>query len=273
MERALNQPIRHSLIVLSSTCQAQAEQLAQEYGFNLSHALPQNEAFYLCLDEQGLSLKQGDAPRTSVQVDFIGGSNGHRRKFGGGLGQDIAKAVGVSGAYQPTVLDATAGLGRDAFVLASLGCEVRAFERHPVVAALLADGLARAARDAETHAIIASISLAWQSSLEGLAQACAAQQPDIIYLDPMFAHDHKQKALVKKEMAAFHGLVGQDEDADELLELALNNARCRVVVKRARKARPLANRPPSYSLVGKANRFDVYALAKVEPPELAQQQV
>ena len=82
----------------------------------------------------------------------------------------------------------------------------------------------------------------------------------------MFDHDPKQKAAVKKDMQAFRGVVGQDTDSDDLLGPALSAARCRVVVKRARKARPLAGRAPSYSITGKSNRFDVYALARVEAP-------
>ncbi len=92
-----------------------------------------------------------------------------------------------------------------------------------------------------------------------------AHKPDVVYLDPMFEHDDKQTAQVKKDMQAFRAVVGQDTDADDLLEKALACARCRVVVKRARKAAPLAGREPSYALTGKANRFDVYALAKVQP--------
>jgi hypothetical protein len=53
----------------------------------------------------------------------------HRRKFGGGRGEAVAKAVGIKGDYLPDVVDATAGLGRDAFVLASVGCRVRMLER------------------------------------------------------------------------------------------------------------------------------------------------
>lgn len=254
-----------TLVVLQPSCAEHAQQLAKQYSFLLTQELPACEQFFLCLDDTGLSLKQGNAPRTSVQVDFIGGSNAHRRKFGGGMGQDIAKAVGISSAYKPSVFDATAGLGRDAFVLASLGCKITAFERNPVVAALLEDGLQRALTDAETAAITSQITLHYGSSLEQLTLVAQQQQPDIIYLDPMFAHDHKQKAQVKKDMVAFHSLVGQDQDADELLAMALAHARCRVVVKRARKAQPLAGQAPSYALTGKANRFDVYALAKVEP--------
>ncbi|NHW59468.1 class I SAM-dependent methyltransferase, partial [Escherichia coli] len=77
------------------------------------------------------------------------GTMAHRRKFGGGRGEAVAKAVGIKKDYLPDVVDATAGLGRDAFVLASIGCKVRMVERHPVVAALLEDGLKRAYLDAD----------------------------------------------------------------------------------------------------------------------------
>lgn len=256
------------LIVLTPTQQPRAQALAQQYGLQLAQTLPADEAFYLCLDEQGLSLRQGSHPRTSVQVDFSAGASAHRRKFGGGMGQDIAKAIGVSSAYKPTVVDATAGLGRDAFVLATLGCRVLAQERQPVVAALLADGLQRAAADADIAAIVARISLQFGSSHTLLPPLATAQpKPDVVYLDPMFEHDDKQTALVKKDMQAFRAVVGQDDDADALLAHALACARCRVVVKRARKAAPLAGREPSYALTGKANRFDVYALARVAAPD------
>ena len=253
------------LIVQDVQQQPRAEQLAAHYGFALSTVLPVDDQFYLCLDAQGLSLKQGNFPRTAVQVNFSEGAAAHRRKFGGGQGQDIAKAIGVT-AYKPSIVDATAGLGRDSFVLATLGCRVFAQERQPVVAALLADGLQRGAADPEIADIIARISLQYGSSHELLQPVSdPAQKPDVVYLDPMFEHDDKQTAQVKKDMQAFRAVVGQDTDADDLLEKALACARCRVVVKRARKAAPLAGREPSYALTGKANRFDVYALAKVQP--------
>ncbi|HAD42901.1 MAG TPA: 16S rRNA (guanine(1516)-N(2))-methyltransferase, partial [Plesiomonas shigelloides] len=76
----------------------------------------------------------------AICVDFVGGTMAHRRRFGGGRGEAVAKAVGIKKGYLPDVVDATAGLGRDAFVLASIGCRVRLLERHPVVAALLDGG-------------------------------------------------------------------------------------------------------------------------------------
>ncbi len=96
----------------------------------------------LALTTEHLELRKRDEPKLGgIFVDFVGGAMAHRRKFGGGRGEAVAKAVGIKGDYLPDVVDATAGLGRDAFVLASVGCRVRMLERNPVVAALLDDGL------------------------------------------------------------------------------------------------------------------------------------
>ncbi len=98
-----------------------------------------------------------------------------------------------------------------------------------------------------------------QTELSSLAPD---RRPDVVYLDPMFP-ERQKSADVKKEMRAFHRLVGADADADDLLAPALAAARYRVVVKRPRKAPDLAGRPPSHRVEGKSSRFDVYALQKL----------
>lgn len=224
---------------------------------------------YLVVEGDCLGLQQGGKKAPGpVQVDFMGGASAHRRKFGGGKGQSIAKAVGISSAYKPTVLDATAGLGRDGFVLATLGCQVTLIERHPVVSLLLKSGLEQAKRDVDIADIIARMNLLEGDSIELLPHwfSMGNAQPDIVYLDPMFPHS-TASAEAKKEMKLFRSLVGADMDEDQLWAQANDIARCRVVVKRPAKAPPLAGRQPSYTLSGKANRFDVYSKAKVMPKE------
>ncbi|AJQ96522.1 hypothetical Protein YC6258_04490 [Gynuella sunshinyii YC6258] len=180
---------------------------------------------------------------------------GHRRLYGGGKGQDLAKAIGLNKASGIKVLDATAGLGRDAFVLASLGCHVQLWERNPVVHALLSDGLLRAEAHSETAEIVTRMELC-----AGVASAHKTSWPEVIYLDPMFPPS-KKSAKPKKDMQLFHQLVQQDLDADELLPWALKTAKNRVVVKRPRIAPYLAGVKPSFELTGKSNRFDVYVNA------------
>ncbi len=211
--------------------------------------------FLLQLNHQVLELIKLDEPKLSgINVDFVDGAVAHRRKFGGGRGQDIAKAIGLKHGFAPHVLDATAGLGRDAFVLASLGCQVTLMERMPVVAALLDDGLERAKLNAEVSEIAQRMRLVHGSSIENMA---LTDQVDVVYLDPMYPHRDKS-AAVKKEMRVFQSLVGEDLDADALLAPALALAKYRVVVKRPSYAPPLNNQTPTTSIKMKKNRFDVY---------------
>ncbi|GBL54289.1 SAM-dependent methyltransferase [Pseudomonas citronellolis] len=220
--------------------------------------------FALQLGEQGLQLLQlGPDSPGPVRVDFLEGAAAHRRQFGGGSGQMIAKAVGVQPGVRPHVLDATAGLGRDAFVLATLGCEMQLIERQPLIAALLEDGLARAAHDLEVAPIVARMQLRQGNAID-LMGAWQGEAPQVIYLDPMFPHRDKS-ALVKKEMRLFRPLVGDDMDAPALLQAALALASHRVVVKRPRKAPIIEGAKPSYSLEGKSSRYDIYPLKSLKP--------
>ncbi|CAM4464841.1 class I SAM-dependent methyltransferase [Shewanella livingstonensis] len=224
-------------------------------------------AFELRFEQNTLSLYKRDEPKLDgINVDFVSGAVAHRRKFGGGRGQSIAKAVGLKQGVTPTVVDGTAGLGRDAFVLASLGCKVIMVERNPVVAALLEDGLRRAYEDAEIGQWMQErMSLFHGSSLDALANAAqsSATEIDVVYLDPMYPHREKS-ALVKKEMRVFQTLVGADLDADGLLAPAIALATKRVVVKRPDYAEDLDGVKPSMVLAQKKNRFDVYVKAAMK---------
>ena len=230
--------------------------------FELSAWLSENPLFSIQYDQGGLALIKTDEPKLGViRVDFVTGASAHRRKFGGGKGQAIAKAVGLNKgkSIPPHVLDGTAGLGRDGFVLASLGCYVTLYERHPIVAALLYDGLERSYLDHEIGGWMQErVRFAFGSSHQLLPKT--EQSIDVVYLDPMFPHREKS-AAVKKEMRVFQSLVGSDLDADDLLAPALSLASKRVVVKRPDYAPFLANSTPSMEIKTKKNRFDVYVNA------------
>ena len=73
----------------------------------------------------------------------------------------------------------------------------------------------------------------------------------------MFPQKEKS-ALVKKEMRMLQDVVGQDTDADELLNLARSIATQRVVVKRPAYAKFLAGVTPHTSIKTKKHRFDIY---------------
>lgn len=217
----------------------------------------ENAVMALVLTLQHLELRKRDEPKLGgIYVDFVSGTMAHRRRFGGGRGEAVAKAVGIKKDYLPTIVDATAGLGRDAFVLASLGCHVRMLERHPVVAALLDDGLQRGYQDEEIGGWLRErMTLLHASSITTLTDI--TPQPDVVYLDPMYPHKQKS-ALVKKEMRVFQSLVGADEDADNLLSPARALAKRRVVVKRPDYAEPLAGIAASAAITTKNHRFDIY---------------
>lgn len=249
------------IVPLGAALEEAVRELARRWGFVPGEAA--DGELQLQLTPERLQLVQmGKGAPGPVYVDFVAGAVAHRRRFGGGRGQTIAKAVGLKGGANPTVLDATGGLGRDAFVLASLGCAVTLLERSPVVAALLEDGLLRAAGDPEIGPwlkermrLIHSDAVIWMQALAESGNE--AEFPDVVYLDPMFPHRSKS-ALVKKEMRLFQQLVGEDGDADALLPLARRIARKRVVVKRPDYAPPLAGQAPTVAIRGKKHRYDVY---------------
>jgi 16S rRNA (guanine1516-N2)-methyltransferase len=247
----------------------QADALADSLGVpNLGVVRPRDIRDFpvlLFLDEQGLGLQMtGKGAPGPVRAEFVTGKMGYRREHGGGAGQLVAKAVGLQKTRAALhIVDATAGLGQDAFVLASLGCTVTLFERNPVIHALLADGLARAALNVDCAAIVERMRLLEGSSIEWLARS-GTEAADVVYLDPMFPHRDKS-ALVKKEMQVFRTIVGDDEDSAQLLAAALERARYRVVVKRPRKASAIEGAEPTTRIEGKSSRYDVYAIRALPP--------
>lgn len=235
-----------------------AGRLEQLFGLERVRRRPE-AGYWLELDALRLQLvtvgKHG-----AVFADFVDGAARHRREQGGGRGQPVARAIGLKGGQAlPAIVDATAGLGRDAFVLASLGCEVRLVERSPVAAALLHDALDRASTAPEVMAITARMRLVHANAIDWLAALDEAERPDVVYLDPMFP-DTGKSAAAKKDMQAFQSVIGDDLDSGALLAAALSAARARVVVKRPRLGETIAGRQPSGQIVGKSTRFDLYSL-------------
>jgi 16S rRNA (guanine1516-N2)-methyltransferase len=199
-----------------------------------------------------MSVENSSVPK--LCIDFLTGKLGYRSKH---LANELlAKAVGVKKNQTLSVIDATAGLGRDGFILACLGCEVTMLERSPMIAELLQEALTRALAndDFAQRLSLKLINIDANSYLQALAPD---EFPDVIYLDPM--HPVRTKsALVKKDIRLLREVVGEDLDADNLLLTALGRAKRRVVVKRPRLAEPLAKRKPDIVKAGKHSRFDIY---------------
>lgn len=179
------------------------------------------------------------------------------------LGRELlVRAARVKGVEAPVAVDATAGLGEDALLLAAAGFEVFLFESDPVIAALLADSLRRAsASDVPAlREAAARMRIAGGDSVRGLpvlARELPAP-PDVVYLDPMFP-ERRKSAAVKKKFQLIHHLERPCEDEGALLQAALEAQPRKIVVKRPLKGAVLAGVKPSYSLAGKAIRYDVIA--------------
>lgn len=166
--------------------------------------------------------------------------------------QPLARALGK---HNKTVIDATAGLGQDAFLMAAMGYQVLALERSPVLAALLDDAITASATDPKlSRALRGRL-----TTIAGDARSLIPLQPpvDVIYLDPMFPPKRSKSALPKRELVLLRELVGEDPDAEQLFSVATQYARNRVVVKRPLYAPSLA-REPDFSQTGKLVRYDVY---------------
>jgi len=192
----------------------------------------------------------------SIKVDFTSKKNNYRCFHFRKKNEVLSKVAGIKKSYFPFILDATAGLGNDAFMFSFLGCQVMMIERHPIVAALLKDGLQRGYKDKRIgqwlkkrlHLIINDSS----NMLE-----IPILKPDVIYLDPMYPSCCK-KSLPKKNMQFFRKLIGQNHDSEKLLNISRTLAKKRIIVKRPCYAKPLSTDKVNFIITTKNHRFDIY---------------
>lgn len=191
---------------------------------------------------------------------------------GRSLKQPILKAMGVKkrADLSLTVVDATAGWGEDAWLLAAMGCRVLAVERSAVMATLLRDGWIRAFGESPHEAgrltiirsdarhLLRRIGQGRVMDEQVPAELADFLHPDVVYLDPMYPDHADRKTAERKPLRLLRSIVGDDGDADELLPMAMRAAKKRVVVKRPARATPLGGVAPTTTVEGKGFRFDVY---------------
>lgn len=247
---------------------ARAVALASE--LNLPHHDPCDERnreapeldYLLQVDEQGLAVVACDKSHGPVRVDFVAGKNAHRRQFGGGRKQPLARALGIGRQPVHDVVDATAGLGADAFVMATLGLNVTLLEQSAILAVLLNQAINDSYGEPGTVAITQRMTVIQTNAIDWLTRQ---KQPvaDVIYLDPMYPARGKS-ARVKKGMQLLHRLVGPDLQGEELLTVAVQKARKRVVVKRPADTKPLlpdtADLPARHEIRSPNTRYDLYSI-------------
>lgn len=230
---------------------------------SIPHSLPRDNAtgdyFILTVLPERLELKENNSKFSkAIFVDFLAPKLNYRIKHGGSKNQLIAKACGIKNKKQLKVLDATAGLGVDAFILASLGCEVVMLERSPIISALLEDGLERFKKSQKQTVKLNLIPHMQAEDYLHQVIHNNIEKPDLIYLDPMYPQRQKS-ALGKKALRILHKIVGEDNDAPGLLELALECAKNRVVVKRPKGAGFLNALKPNLQFSAKGScRYDIY---------------
>lgn len=262
---------------------AYAEALAAHLKTTLLHTTP-DAPVWLSVDAAGLSLTDGDQ---AMRGDFT--KLQKRLQYHNLTHELLVKATKVKGRENLRVIDATAGMGEDSLLLAAAGCEVTLFEQDPVIAALLQDTMRRALEEATLHEIVMRMQLVEGDSighLRRLGEAAtgsdvqegdvghdcptltasaatktdsdeALKRPDVIYLDPMFP-ERQKSGLVKKKFQLIHYLEAPAENEEALMQAAIDARPFKIVVKRPAKGPYLAGLKPSYSLDGKAIRYDCY---------------
>ncbi len=190
-----------------------------------------------------------------LKCSFIEGPILHRLKYGKGRGQNLAKAVGMKFNKNRNIIDATAGLGYDSFILASLGAKVTLIERSQKIHELLQNGIDEGISfGGEIEKIINRMELLFGDSKDILPKLT----PEVIMIDTMYK-DRKKSALVKNNMRLVREIVGPDSDYIELLKVALNCAKNRVVLKQPRYAEPIKEiRKCSHQILGKTIRYDIF---------------
>ena len=227
---------------LTTQQQPQAEQLATQLGLEVSN---QSQAALLVTPDK-LMLKYGAfAP---MAADFMWSTWCKRRYCG--------KKPALVRAIKPNstmyIIDATAGWGRDAAILASFGAHVLMLEREPFMGAILANALEN--RD-EISKQRLNLELQVVDAMHYLESLSASKLPDVIYLDPMHPL-RKKSALVKKELQVLQNIIGADPRVLKLLNLAMSKSKRFVVLKWPRHGPKLLS--PRATIIGQTIRYDIY---------------
>ena len=190
----------------------------------------------------------------SYQGDF---ENMLHRVTNGRLQHEMLVRAAKSDKPGRKAIDATAGMGEDAFLLAAQGYEVTLFEQNPVIAVLLKDALRRAKKHPVLKDIASRMNLVQDNSVEGMSKLL--DPVDVIYLDPMCPARQKS-SLINKKLQLIQKLEPPCSEETDLFDAAISASPSKIIVKRPLKSEFLAGRKPSYTLNGKAIRYDCYTL-------------
>ncbi|MDO4615816.1 MAG: class I SAM-dependent methyltransferase [Lachnospiraceae bacterium] len=235
----------------SETLREEAEQLADKLDLPLLQAEPpkKSRGLLLRLEDDGLSLTDGNLFMKGDLTSML------PRLKQNNLNRELLVKAAKKNGEAPLAVDATAGMGEDALLLAASGFRVLLFEYDPVIAALLADSLKRASEDEQLSPVVSRMTLISGDSIHGMQQL--SERPAVILLDPMFPKRQKS-GLIKKKFQLLQQLESPCSSEDELFGAAIAAAPGKIIVKRPAKGPFLSGKKPSYSLKGSAIRYDCY---------------
>ena len=195
--------------------------------------------------------------KTGFKIDFL-----EKKKLS--AKQALAKAIGFKN-QALEVLDTTGGWLKDAFLMADMGCQVKAMESHPFVfhfsKASLDDFYLQNSKFSgstpsypqkpsyprkrvskafylKNFKLSGSLELFFGDSVYYLnSLKNYADYPDVIFIDPMFGG--RKKSTSKKELRILQQLTHGHDNKQEIFKSALSKAKQRVVVKRHKLEKPL----------------------------------
>ena len=176
----------------------------------------------------------------------------------------LARAVGFRKYKNAKIVDATAGLCRDAFHMACLGFEVTALEMNKKIYEVVLP-------------YVENFTFLNQAAKDYFSKLSEQDRPDVVYLDPMFPGPER-KSKPGKESILLQQLatIPNEHEELDLLLTSLRYARKRVVVKRPRHAPILAKSlidkttgelmkglslDPKVRVSGKSIRYDIYLVS------------
>ncbi|MDO4189013.1 MAG: class I SAM-dependent methyltransferase [Lachnospiraceae bacterium] len=214
-----------------------------------SQADRNKDSLNVLFDKSGVSL-------TGYGLSYQGDFDEMLRRVTEGrlLHEMLAKATKTD-IQNPVAIDATAGMGEDAFIIAACGYDVTLHEQNPVVALLLKDAIRRGKKQPIIKDIVSRMHVMEGDSVEILSNRL--DPVDLIYLDPMFP-GRKKSGLIGKKLQLIQKMESPCSVEDALFDAAISAGPSKIVVKRPLKAPFLAGRKPNYSLDGKAIRYDCY---------------
>jgi 16S rRNA (guanine1516-N2)-methyltransferase len=220
---------------------------------------------HLSLNERKQVVLKDEKHQHTIQVNFLDKSLQYKVNHTFNSKSALIKAVSIKQKpkNETVVLDATTGLGKDAYIISTFGFQMIWIERNPLLYELLKDGYERCMEQYSSGTLDDQIEQQKKQQQHKYLYCQTVQQilnmdardyrsdssVDVVYLDPMFTSEsiHK-KATPKKEMQTLRSLLHdtnlseieqqriEERELDQLVTWALSVATSKVILKRPKTA-------------------------------------